>query len=322
MPVTAPPAAIAPRETSAHAGMFGARTASTSPGANPRWAVRPLPGQSGRRASHSSPRSRFRVNQGGPVRRAGGGLANEVRQGGELGIQAGKGTGVDHDGMTPARESGAPGGAALTRVKAYELTLTRVKMERDHHRAFRRDTRPSSHRRLAACRERGPGAVSVKDVAAAASVSRQLVYYHYRNGPASCWPWPATRTRPAAFAAGSAGRALPRPRASRRSCASGAAISPACCRRAGTGGGVHHRGRGRRGVAGPDGELREACRLAVEPVAAGRLAPGWTADSAADWAWARIQPSAWAHLVGMRGWDPAVFTKRTVTTLLAELVAG
>jgi hypothetical protein len=38
MPVTAPPAAIVPRATSAHAGMFGARTVSTSPGANPRWA--------------------------------------------------------------------------------------------------------------------------------------------------------------------------------------------------------------------------------------------------------------------------------------------
>jgi hypothetical protein len=35
-PVTAPPAAIAPRATSAQAGVFGARRASTSPGANPR----------------------------------------------------------------------------------------------------------------------------------------------------------------------------------------------------------------------------------------------------------------------------------------------
>jgi hypothetical protein len=69
-------------------------------------------------------------------------------------------------------------------------------------------------------------------------------------------------------------------------------------------------------------ELREACRVAIERVEhAGRLAAGWTTEQAADWAWARIQPSAWAHLVGLRGWDPAVFTERTVTTLLAELVA-
>ena len=70
-------------------------------------------------------------------------------------------------------------------------------------------------------------------------------------------------------------------------------------------------------------ELREACRVAVARVqGADRLAADWTTETAADWAWARIQPSAWAHLVGMRGWDPAVFTERTVTTLLAELVAG
>ena len=36
MPVTAPPAAIAPNATPAHGGMFGAHSASTSPGAKPR----------------------------------------------------------------------------------------------------------------------------------------------------------------------------------------------------------------------------------------------------------------------------------------------
>jgi hypothetical protein len=35
-PVTAPPAAMAPSATAAQAGVFGARRASTSPGANPR----------------------------------------------------------------------------------------------------------------------------------------------------------------------------------------------------------------------------------------------------------------------------------------------
>ena len=46
--------------------------------------------------------------------------------------------------------------------------------------------------------------------------------------------------------------------------------------------------------------------------AGGTAAPGW--------AWARIQPSTWAHLVGMRGWAPATFTERIVSSLLAELV--
>ena len=71
------------------------------------------------------------------------------------------------------------------------------------------------------------------------------------------------------------------------------------------------------------GELREGYRMALERVAdAGRLAPGWTVDAAADWAWARVLPSTWAHLVDMRGWDPGSYTERTVGSLLTELVAG
>ena len=55
-------------------------------------------------------------------------------------------------------------------------------------------------------------------------------------------------------------------------------------------------------------ELREAFRLALERVAEeGRLAPGWTADTAADWAWAKAQTGTWAHLVGMRGWNPGYY---------------
>ena len=69
-------------------------------------------------------------------------------------------------------------------------------------------------------------------------------------------------------------------------------------------------------------DLREGCRLALGRVAAdNRLAPGWAVDSAADWAWARIQPSTWAHLVGMRGWDPGTYTERTISSLLAELIS-
>jgi AcrR family transcriptional regulator len=67
------------------------------------------------------------------------------------------------------------------------------------------------------------------------------------------------------------------------------------------------------------GELREAFRFA-----AGRLelAPGWTADGAADWVWARAQPSNWRHLVDERGWAPDEFIERTTTSILAELVGG
>jgi AcrR family transcriptional regulator len=66
------------------------------------------------------------------------------------------------------------------------------------------------------------------------------------------------------------------------------------------------------------GELRGALRRSMERVA---LAPGWTADEAADWAWSRIQPTTWQHLVGERGWTPEHYTERTVRSLLAELIS-
>ena len=66
------------------------------------------------------------------------------------------------------------------------------------------------------------------------------------------------------------------------------------------------------------GELRAALRRAMERV---ELAPGWTADEAADWAWSRIQPTTRQHLVGERGWSPEQYTERTVRSLLAELIS-
>lgn len=177
--------------------------------------------------------------------------------------------------------------------------------------------------RLAA--ERGPGAVSMKDVAAAAGVSRQLVYFHYRNRAGLLLAMARHQDQASGFRRRvAATRALPLAEGLeaflREWCSYIPGLLPVA------------RALEAAYITGDEGgeawldrmsELREACRLAVEPVErAGRLAPGWTTDSAADWAWARIQPSAWAHLVGMRGWDPAVFTERTVTTLLAELVAG
>jgi AcrR family transcriptional regulator len=64
------------------------------------------------------------------------------------------------------------------------------------------------------------------------------------------------------------------------------------------------------------GELREAFRFATERL---DLRAGWTADSAADWAWARVQPSNWRHLVGERGWAAAEYVDRAVASILAEV---
>jgi hypothetical protein len=65
------------------------------------------------------------------------------------------------------------------------------------------------------------------------------------------------------------------------------------------------------------GELRAALRMAVDRV---ELAPRWTVDEAADWAWSRIQPTTWQHLVGERGWSAEQYTERTVGSLLGELI--
>jgi hypothetical protein len=68
-------------------------------------------------------------------------------------------------------------------------------------------------------------------------------------------------------------------------------------------------------------ELREALRIALHRVARdGRLADGWEVGEAADWAWSRVQPSTWEHLVGERGWSAKRYAERTVGSLLGELV--
>ena len=40
--------------------------------------------------------------------------------------------------------------------------------------------------------------------------------------------------------------------------------------------------------------------------------PAGRSDEAADWAWSRIQPTTWQHLVGERGWSAEQYTERTV----------
>ncbi|MBO3750165.1 TetR/AcrR family transcriptional regulator [Streptosporangiaceae bacterium NEAU-GS5] len=170
----------------------------------------------------------------------------------------------------------------------------------------------------------GTSAVSVKEVAAAAQVSRRLVYFHCRNRAGLLLAMArhqdhlsgfrsrvaATRELPSVdgFVAlirewcGYLPELLPVARALEASLITGD-----------EGGGAALQDR--------MDDLREAFRIALERVDEdARLAPGWSVGTAADWATARVQPGAWAHLVGMRGWSPADFTERTVRSLLAELV--
>ena len=173
-------------------------------------------------------------------------------------------------------------------------------------------------------RDRGAGAVSVKEVAAAADVSRQLVYFHYQNRAGLLLAMTHRHDLSSGFlrrvAAARALAPVPAFEAFLREWLGYLAeIIPVI------------RALEAAYITGDEGgeawlqrmnDLHEGCTVALRRVAAeNRLAPGWTAGSAADWAWARIQPSTWAYLVGMRGWDPGTYTERTIGSLLAELIS-
>jgi AcrR family transcriptional regulator len=174
-------------------------------------------------------------------------------------------------------------------------------------------------------RERGVAEVTVARIAASAGVSRQLVYFHFANRAGLLTAMARHRDEAGGFAAQAAASRSMAPVGGleallRAWCAYVPDILPVA--RAleaavvtGDEGGEAWRDR--------MGELREALRIALARVARdGRLARGWSAGEAADWAWSRIQPSTWQHLVGERGWTAGDYTERTVRSLLAELVDG
>jgi AcrR family transcriptional regulator len=69
-------------------------------------------------------------------------------------------------------------------------------------------------------------------------------------------------------------------------------------------------------------DIHEAFRLAVERIdGEGRLARGWTVDTAADWVYARSHVSTWQHLVVDRGWPVKAYVERTIASVMAEVVA-
>lgn len=172
--------------------------------------------------------------------------------------------------------------------------------------------------------ERGTtSGVTVAGIAAAAGVSRQLVYFHFENRAGLLAAMArhhdaqsgfrervaATRELPSAEELEGLLRAwlgyvpeiLPVARA-----LEAAEI-------AGEDGGVAWRDR--------MDSLREVFRGAVARIADdGRLAEGWTVETAADWVWARSHLETWQHLVGERGWSPADYAELSVRSILAEVL--
>jgi AcrR family transcriptional regulator len=176
-------------------------------------------------------------------------------------------------------------------------------------------------RRVAAA---GPAGASIKAIAAEAGVSRQLVYFHYRNRAGLLLAMARHRDHASGFVARVRATAeLPPVEALEALLRAWCAYLPELVPVARALEAAHTAGdEGGDAWANRMDDLYEACRRALQRVAdAGRLDPGWSVATAADWTWARVQPSAWEYLVGHRRWTPRHYTARTVTSLLAELVA-
>ena len=172
-------------------------------------------------------------------------------------------------------------------------------------------------------RERGVGAVTVAEIAAATGVSRQLLYVYFENRAGLM----VAMARRHDVRSGFAGRAaeagsLPPVEALERLLRLWFAYLPEILPVAraleaaainGDEGGVAWRDR--------MGDLRELFAAAMARVDGdGRLAEGWTVPAATDWVWARAQPSTFQHLVGDRAWPPGDYTERAVRSVLSEVV--
>jgi AcrR family transcriptional regulator len=172
-------------------------------------------------------------------------------------------------------------------------------------------------------RERGIGAVTVADIAAATGVSRQLLYVHFENRAGLLVAMARRHDVRSGFAGRAAeARSLPPVAALERLLRLWFAYVPEILPVAraleaaatnGDEGGVAWRDR--------MGDLREMFAAAVERVDQdGRLAEGWTVPSATDWVWARAQPATFQHLVVDRAWPPDDYTERAVHSILTEVV--
>lgn len=173
-------------------------------------------------------------------------------------------------------------------------------------------------------RDHGAGAVDVKAIAADAGVSRQLVYFHFENRAGLLTAMARHHDDASGFRRRvAASRSLAPVEGLeallREWCAYVRELMPVA------------RALEAAAVTGDEGgsawrdrmaDLREAFRLALERVEAdGRLAPGWSVESAADWACTRVLPANYAHLVDELGWKAGDFSERIVGSVMAELVA-
>jgi AcrR family transcriptional regulator len=171
--------------------------------------------------------------------------------------------------------------------------------------------------------ERSSAGVTIGEVATAAGVTRQLVYFHFTNRAGLLTAMARYRDEESGFADQVAASLKMEPvegleHLLRAWCAYLPVLLPVAIALeaalvSGDEGGAAWRDR--------MAELREVLRIAIDRLARrDLLAAGWTVATAADWAWAHIQPTTWRHLVSERGWKPEEYTERTVRSLLDALV--
>jgi AcrR family transcriptional regulator len=172
--------------------------------------------------------------------------------------------------------------------------------------------------------ERGVQAVTVADIAAASGVSRQLVYHHFESRAGLL----LAMTRHHDAASGFRKRLV-----ATRDLEPVEGFEAGLRLWLGYVPEVLHVARALEAalIAGDEGgaawrdrmdDIHEAFQLAVARVQQdGRLAPGWTVDTAADWVYAHSHVSTWQHLVADRGWPAGDYVERTVASIMAEVVA-
>jgi AcrR family transcriptional regulator len=172
-------------------------------------------------------------------------------------------------------------------------------------------------------RSRGAAAVTMKDVAAGAGVSRQLVYMHFGDRAGLLVAMARSHDETSGFIERvAATRTLPPAEGLEALLHAWFAYVPEILPVAGalqaaaaTGDDAALAWRDRME------DLRNAFRVALARVSRDeRLRPGWSVDAAADWVWMRSHLSSWQQLVEERGWSRRRYVDRAVRSILEELL--
>jgi AcrR family transcriptional regulator len=161
---------------------------------------------------------------------------------------------------------------------------------------------------MARVRDHGAAAISVRAIANDAGVSRQLVYFHYGNRAGLLTALARHLEAESGLAAATELEPL-----MRAWCALLPELLPVA--RALEAASIT----GDEGAAAWRQRMRELHAQFGSAVLGVELSPGWTPQTATDWVWARLQPSAYAHLVEERRWTHDHFTEWSVGSLMSEL---